>query len=176
MKKQNFPIKTTLFYEIDISGSDILEPNYVIVVAEKGNKKRVLGWKFSEKIVRILRSRHGQGLYRYGQSKNQKVAFKIRLYCATIFYIFKELNRRQKILGARLEICRDFPGKEADIKNQLNYLLGKKLGINLEFNFLKLPKGSLADTYAYLLRRDYENKFSKQLIQIKLDEFEVFLK
>lgn len=165
-----------MLFEIDVSGSDIFEKDYTILVAEENNKGLMLGHKFSNKIIKVIGARHGQGIYRYARSKKGKTNLKIRIYCVAIYYIFKELKRRARLKKVSLKICRDFPGKEAQIMQNLKQLLGKGLKLELEMEFLKLPKDSIADSYAYLLRKDKQNKFTQYLLPIELDEFEVFLK
>ena len=59
-------------FEIDVSGSDIFERDYTILVAEASNNKIMLGHKFTDKNRKILRARHGQGHYRYPNSKQGK--------------------------------------------------------------------------------------------------------
>jgi len=160
--------------EIDVSGSDIFDKNYTILVAEPSNST-MLGYKFSSRIQKIIRSKHGQGQYRYSTSKKGKSDLKVRLYCVSIYFIFKELKRRHNLKKVFLRICRDFSGNEADIKEQLKQLL-KKLKIETEIIFEKLSGDSVADRYAFLIRKDTKNLLAKHCIEIELDEFEAFLK
>lgn len=125
--------------------------------------------------MKVISSRWGKKEYRYSKSKKGKANLKIRLYCVAIFYIFKALSKKIKSKKIRLFICRDFKGREEDIKHSLNHLLGK-LGFVPEKGFLTLEKGSIADNYAFLLRKDSKNKFSKYLIKPELSDFECFLK
>lgn len=79
-------------FEIDVSGSDLFEKDYTIVVAGRNansKKPMIFGYKFDEEIIKILKAKHGQELYRYKLSKSQRSLFKIRLYCVVIYYIFK---------------------------------------------------------------------------------------
>lgn len=79
-------------FEIDVSGSDLFEKDYTIVVAGRNansKKPMIFGYKFDEEIIKILKAKHGQELYRYKLSKFQRSLFKIRLYCVVIYYIFK---------------------------------------------------------------------------------------
>ena len=75
-----------------------------------------------------------------------------------------------------LSICRDFSGNEAMIKQTLSHFLGTKLRLAIKMQFLRLSKESIADTYAYLIRKDKLNKLAKFCIPIKTEEFEAFLK
>ena len=162
-------------FEIDVSGSDLLSKNYTIVVAEKRNDSLLMGYKFDEKIIKVISSKWGKGEYKYSKSKKGKANLKIRLYCIAIFYIFKALTKKIKSKKIHLDVCRDFQGREGDIKHSLNHLLSE-LGFTPEINFLTLGKDSIADRYAFLLRKDSKNKFSEYLVKLKLKDFEYFLK
>ncbi|MDD5148519.1 MAG: hypothetical protein PHH08_03585 [Candidatus ainarchaeum sp.] len=162
-------------FEIDVSGSDIFEKDFTIVVAEENNSNVILAYKFTEQISRVILSRHGQNLYRYPPSKNGKANLKVRLYCVAIHYIFKELKKRLKLTDACLLVCRDFSGHEPDIQQSLAHLLEEALHIQLEIVFTRLQKGSIADRYAFLIRKDTHNKFTKMRILISLEEFEIFM-
>lgn len=162
-------------FEIDVSGSDIFAHGYTIVVAEAGNGRRMLAHKFADAVVQVLRARHGQGEYRYPNSKRGKSDLKIRLYCVAIYYLFKELKRRHKFKDANLDVCRDFSGNEADIKQSLQHLLGSRLGLRINVNFVKLPKGSIADKYSSAIRRDKSNRLKKFCLELGVSEFEAFL-
>jgi hypothetical protein len=87
-------------FDIDVSGEDLLSKDYSICVADQNSNIR--GFKFSEKFVKDLCSRYGQGFYRYRKSKKGKANFKIRLYCISIYYLFKSLNISE---GISLNIC-----------------------------------------------------------------------
>jgi len=165
-----------MVFEIDVSGSDIFEKDYAILVAETGNRKIMLGHRFPAGTIEVIRARHGQSEYRYKKSKEGKSNLKVRLYCVAIYFLFKELKRKYKIKEANLNICRDFSGKEENIRQNIGFLLGKKLGLMTNIAFCRLPANSVAHRYAYLLRKDNLNKFSKYNLQIGLGEFEEFLK
>jgi len=69
-------------FEIDVSGEDLLNKGYTIVLAERDNNKKesvICGFKFKENLIQILRARHGQLKYKYKLSQSQKALFKIRL-------------------------------------------------------------------------------------------------
>ena len=136
----------------------------------------------NEMRITIL-SRYGQGKYKYSKSNKGKADLKTRVYCAVIYLIFKELKKRHNLKEISLEICRDLSGREKNIKEMLEQLLGtkdSKRGLKLNLNsifFTKLIKGkSLADEYAYLLRRDRINKFTQYYANIHAEEIENFLK
>jgi len=158
-------------FEIDVSGKDILSKGYVICIANKNNI--IKGFKFDEKLVNDLCSKFGQGFYRYKKSKKGKSMFKIRLYCVVIYFLFKSINYKE----LSLNVCRDFVGREDDIRKTLKFFLEKKLYCDLEdrIYFAKLPLNSNAHKYAFLMRHDKKNRMDTY-IKISLDEIERWLK
>ena len=158
-------------FEIDVSGEDLLSKNYTICVANKDGL--IKGFKFNEKLIKDLSSRYGQGMYRYKKSKKEKASFKLRLYSIVIYYLFKSIKIKKDV---SLKICRDFQGRENDIKENLKFFLGKRIGLKLEsIYFTKLDKGSSADKYSFLMREDTKNKMNTY-IKIELKDFEQWLK
>src|SRR4030042_4712673 len=141
-------------FEIDVSGEDIFDRDYTIVVADENNL--VKGFKFTRQLVQTLRARQGEGRYRYPLSRHGKSMFRVRLYCIIVYYLFKSLKIEGK--ERSLEICRDFQGHEKDITSNLKYFLEKLLGLKVEIKYVKLPKESNADKYAFLMRNDVKNK------------------
>ncbi len=170
-----------MLFEIDVSGSDIFEKDYTIMVAEK-NAKILLGHKITEKTRKTIRAKQGQGHYRYSQSKKGKASLKVRVYCTIIYFIFRELKRKHNIENISMEICHDFPGRETEIREMLKQLLGKNktaksLNLKIErISFVELPADSPADNYAFLLKRDKLNKLKNLECRIKTEEIEEFLK
>jgi len=134
----------------------------------------IKGFKFNEKLVKDLSSRYGQGFYRYKKSRKNKVLFKLRLYSIVIYYLFQSIKINGEV---SLKICRDFEGRENDIKKNLKYFLGTLLGLNIKDNiyFIKLDTNSNADRYFFLMRHDNKNKMNTY-IKIELDDFEKWLK
>ena len=121
----------------------------------------------------ILNTRFGQGLYKYKKSQKGKALFKIRVYSVIIYYLLKSINIRDEI---SLDLCKDFDGREEEIKNNLKFLLGNVLKLKLNgIRFIKLERDSNAHTYAYLMRKDKNNKL-KTYENISLDEIEKYLK
>lgn len=157
-------------FEIDVSGEDILNRNYTVVLADKNDL--VKSFKFNQDLIRVLRSRQGEGRYRYPTSKQGKSLLRVRLYCIIVYYLFRSVNIKNKIVY--IDICKDFYGHEKDISSNLRYFLGEKLGLNIHIRYLKLPKESNADKYAYLMRKDVKNKM-QGYVNIRLKEIEKFL-
>jgi hypothetical protein len=158
-------------FEIDVSGNDLLSKDYVICLAN--NKGIIRGFKFNERLVNILKSKYGQGIYtKYKKSHKGLALFKIRLYSIAIYKLIASIPTT---IDLQLKLCRDFDGREIDIKNNLNYFLEKKLDCQdpiISFN--KLDKDSNAHRYSYLMRKDIKNKM-QTYIKIELNEFEKFL-
>ena len=84
-------------FEIDVSGEDIFNKNYVICVAD--NNGLIKGFKVNSKFSLIIHSRYGQNMYRYRKSRKGKANLKIRLYCVIIYHLFKSLNLRNNELN-----------------------------------------------------------------------------
>ncbi len=156
-------------FEIDVSGEDLLNKDYTICIADKNSLIR--GFKFSEKLVKDLCSRYGQGFYRYKKSKKGKANFRVRLYCVVVYYLIESL----KVNSYSLTICRDFNGKENDIRENLKALFKKNnLYLTESIFFTKLDKNSNAHKYAFLMREDKKNQLPNY-IEIKLEDFEKWL-
>lgn len=159
-------------FEIDVSGEDIMTKDYVVCIANRDNLIR--GFKMNFKTLQSLKQNFNKGNYKYKLSKKDKSTFKIRLYSIIIYYIFKSLNLKGEI---SLNICRDFTGRENDIKENLQFFLKTllKLKIDERMYFIKLDNNSNAHKYSYLMRHDTKNKM-KTYVKISLDQFEKWLK
>ena len=160
-------------FDIDVAGEDIFSKNYTIVIADKNNVIR--GYKFDEKVIKILKARHGEGKYRYGNSKQQRTYLRIRVYCIIIYYLFKDIIHKIEKKDLILNICRDFQGHEKDITSSLLSFLRDKLGLKIEIRYIKLPKNSNADKYAFLMRKDNKNKI-EGYVKVSIDDIEMLLK
>jgi len=161
-------------FEIDVSGEDIFCHNYTVVVADKNNGI-IKGYKFNGDLIQILKSRRGEGKYRYPLSKEGNALFKIRLYCIIIYYLFRDIDFRDMDHEIKLEICRDFQGHEQNITSNLKSFLEENLHLKISTKYVKLPKDSNADKYAYLMRKDTSNKI-KGYVKIELEDMEKYLK
>jgi len=162
-------------FEVDVSGEDIFNEGYTIVVADRNSI--VKGFKFTRALIQVLRSRYGEGTYRYPSSHQGKALFRVRIYCVAVYEILKTLKEEGKIKNQEisLRICKDFQGHERDITSNLKPLL-EKLGLKISKPvYQKLSRDSPADQYAYLMRKDNKN-LMKEYIHISLDEFEKYLR
>jgi len=160
-------------FEIDVSGSDLLEKDYTIVIADKNNI--IKGYKFDEKTIKIIKSRYGEGKYHYKISSQGRALLKIRIYSVIIYYLFKDILDKIEGKKLTLNICRDFQGHEKDIKSNLISLLRDKLKLTFEMRHIRLQKGSNADKYAHLMRKDKKNLI-KGYVKIPYNDIEKFLK
>lgn len=162
-------------FEIDVSGQDLFDENYVICVAEKDNKRnpKIKGFKFTKEIIEKIQEKWKSGEYKYKYSEKRKGLFKVRIYSIVLFYIFKELKVTEHL---SLTICRDFKGHENDINMNLNFFFREKLGIDLgQPLHQRLPDKSRAHWYAYLMSKDSENLLSTY-VKINLKDIEKYLK
>jgi hypothetical protein len=162
-------------FEIDVSGQDLFEENYVICVAEKDKieNSKIRGFKFSKEFSEKLQENWNKGKYKYSPTPNKRGLLKVRIYSIVLFYIFKELKIKEPV---SLTICRDFKGHENDIEMNLDFFLKEKLKIKLGKPLhQKLPNDSKAHWYAYMMTKDSENLLNTY-INISLGDIEKFLK
>ncbi|MBU1252232.1 MAG: hypothetical protein KJ905_01265 [Nanoarchaeota archaeon] len=165
-------------FEIDISGSDIFDPDYVICISSKElfNGRRIIkGFKIDEELIKTLIKKWKGNKYRYyyDQYEQTRGTFKVRIYCIIIYYLFKSLGIREKI---SLTICRDFSGRENTVNQNLKFLFenegGMTMGIPL---YQKLPSSSLSHWYARNMANDSENRLDTY-VNISLEDIEKFLR
>ena len=160
-------------FEIDVSGEDIFNRDYAICIADRNNIVR--GYKFDEKTIQILRSRHGKGVYRYGLSHQEKAYLKIRIYSVIIYYLFKDILDKISNKEVNIKICKDFQGHEKDITSNLLYLLRDKLRLKISIRYSRLSDDSPAHKYALIMRQDKLDKM-QGYVKINLEEIEKFLR
>ncbi len=141
--------------DIDVSGGDLLSKNYTICIANKDSI--IKGFKINEEFIKVIISGYKQGKYKYPLSKKGKSSLKVRIYCVIIFYLIKSLNLKKEI---SLNICRDFTGRENDIRKNLKHFLEKELNLDLKdrIYFERLTKDSNAHKYSFLMRHDTKNQ------------------
>jgi len=160
-------------FEIDVSGEDLLSKNYVVCIANQDSI--IKGFKFNEELIRILCSKYGQEFYRYKKSRKEKALFKVRIYSIIIYYLFKSIKFKGEL---SLTICKDFDGRENDIKENLKFFLDRilNLGVNDKIKFIRLDKESNAHKYASLMRQDKKNLMKNNYVKISLEDIEKWLK
>ena len=157
-------------FDIDVSGEDLLSRDYTVCIANKDNV--IKGFKITQEFISTINSKFGQDFYRYNKSKNGRALLKVRIYSIIIYHLFKSIKISSPIV---LNVCRDFNGREDDVKSNLEYFLGKLLNLKIEIKFGRLGHDSIAHKYAYLMRKDTKNQL-KTYIKIELHEIEKFLK
>jgi len=162
-------------FEVDVSGQDLFDENYVICVAEKDKTEnsKIKGFKFSREISQKLQENWSKGKYKYLYAPNKRGLLKVRIYSIILFYLFKELKIKEPL---SLTICRDFKGHENDIEMNLNFFLKEKLKIKLGKPLhQKLSNNSKAHWYAFMMAKDSENLL-KTYVNISLEDIEKYLK
>src|SRR3989344_5166226 len=126
-------------FDIDVSGEDLLSRDYTVCIANKDNI--IKGFKMTQELVSTINSKFGQDFYRYNKSKNGKALLKVRIYSIIIYHLFKSVKSSSSLV---LNICRDFNGREDDVKSNLEYFLGRLLGLKIEIKFGRLSNDSNA--------------------------------
>ena len=162
-------------FDIDVSGEDLLSKDYVICIASDNIIK---GYKITKTFVNIINSRFGQGIYKYEKSQKGKANLKVRIYCVILFYLFKSIHPLIKNKSINLNVCRDFNGKDNQIKLNIQSLLITNLKLKLDIdnlNFCKLKSDSSAHHYSGLMRKDFKNQFKENYVNIKIEDIEKYL-
>ena len=113
-------------FQIDMSGCDVLIDNSVIGISDCNGLIR--GFKINTNIINGLLTNWKIGRYFCRFSKRGLGFFKAMIYSSVICCLLKNLGSPQ---GLELEICRDLRFHENNIKQRLNKLLRKKLGIKV---------------------------------------------
>jgi hypothetical protein len=162
-------------FEIDVSGYDMwLEKDYAICVA-KDDGSIIKGFKFNQPLVDSLIADWKSNKfwkYPYDKLEAKKGRLKVRIYSIIIYYLFKSIEKPDFL---SLTICRDFKGRENEIKQNFKFLLEDNLGINMgKPLFQKLRPASYAHIYAGMMRNDKKNLLSTY-ITITLEDIEKYL-
>jgi len=159
-------------FEIDVSGCDIFDENYIICIA-KDNGEIIKGFKFKKELINSLITNWKANKYKYNYDSHEtkKGVFKVRIYSIVVYYLFKSAG---KIDWLSLTICKDFKGHINEINQTLRFLLEKlniKMGNPLHQS---LPSTSYAHIYAGMMRRDKKNMLNTY-VNITLEDIEKFL-
>lgn len=160
-------------FEIDISGYDMFNDTYVICIAQD-NGDIIKGFKFTKELITTLVSNWKANKYRYPYEayETKRGIFKVRVYSIILYYLFKSIEKPDFL---SLTVCRDFKGRNNEIKQNLKYFLEKTLGIKIgEPLFQKLSPTSHAHIYANMMRRDSKNLL-RTYVDIKLEDIEKLL-
>ncbi len=154
--------------QIDLSGCDIFFKNSVLGLADC--KGLIRGFQMSPQIISELQKNWKLGKYFCRYSTRGLGFFKAMVYSSIICCLLDSI----KVKEVELEICRDFRFHENNIKQRLNKLLRKKLGIKVNSVIFKCLKGTDADNYAYLMFKDNYNLLPTY-VNLSLEDIEKFL-
>jgi hypothetical protein len=160
-------------FEIDVRGYDLFNDTYVICIAQD-NGDMIKGFKFSKELITSLVSNWKANKYRYPYDsfETKRGIFKVRIYSMVLYYLFKDIEKPDFL---SLTICRDFKGRDNEIKQNIKYFLNEVLGIKIGNPlFQKLSSTSNAHIYSNMMRRDNKNLL-KTYVDIKLEDLEKFL-
>lgn len=163
-------------FEVDVSGYDIFnEKDYTICISNNEGTGIIKGFKFNEGLINSLISNWKSNKYRYFYDtlETKRGIFKVRIYCIILHYLFNSIAPKPDFVS--LTLCRDFKGRENQIKQSVKYLLDDKLNIKSgKPQFQKLPSTSLAHIYAGMMRGDKKNLFGCY-VNISLGDIERYL-
>jgi len=161
-------------FEVDVAGYDIFEDKDFTICIARDDGNLIKGFKFSRELINSLISNWKSNKYKYDYNKveTKRGILKVRIYSIIIYYLFKSLQKPDFI---SLTICRDFKGRENEIKQSLKFLLEGKIGIKMgKPLFQKLSKKSYAHIYASMMRRDKKNLLGCY-VNISLNDIEKYL-
>jgi len=161
-------------FEIDVAGYDIFwDKDFTICIA-KDDGSLIKGFKFSRELVNslILNWKSNKYKYYYNEAETKRGVLKVRVYSIILYYLFKSIQKPDFV---SLTICRDFKGRENEVKQSLKFFLEEELGIKMgKPLFQRLSKSSYAHIYAGMMRRDKKNLLSSY-IDISLSDIEKYL-
>ena len=154
--------------EVDLSGCDIFMENSVLGLSDC--KGLIRGFQIDKNIINDLQTNWKAGKYSCKHSKRGLGFFKAMVYSSIICCLLKSIECKE----VELEICRDLRFHENNIKQRLNKLLRKKMGIKVNSIIFKCMKGTDVDNYAYLMFKDNYNLL-QTYVNLSLIDIEKFL-
>jgi len=155
-------------FQIDMSGTDLLRNESVLAISDGNGLIR--GFQINKTIINGLQTNWKAGKYSCRYSKRGLGFFKAMVYSSIICCLLESVKAKE----VELEICRDLRFHENNIKQRLNKLLRKKLGIKVNLIIFKCMKGTDVDNYAYLMFKDNYNLLPTY-INPSLSDIEKFL-
>ena len=161
-------------FEIDVAGYDMFRDKDFTICIAKDDGSLIKGFKFSRELINslILNWKSNKYKYDYNKAETKRGILKVRIYSIILYYLFKSI---QKPNFTSLTICRDFKGRENEIKQSLKFFLEKEIGIKMgKPLFQKLSKSSYAHIYASMMRRDKRNLLNSY-VNINLKDIEKYL-
>jgi len=156
-------------FKIDMSGCDVLKKDSVIALSD--SKGLIRGFQINQEIIDNLLNNWKARKYFCRCSKRGFGFFKAMIYSSVLCCLLESIGKPKEV---ELEICRDLRFHENNIRQRLNKLLRKKLGIKVNSIIFKNLKGSDVDNYAYLMFRDNYNLLPTY-VNLSLTDIEKFL-
>lgn len=156
-------------FEIDMSGCDLLKKDSVIGISDC--RGLIRGFQMNQGIIDNLLTNWKARKYFCRCSKRGFGFFKAMIYSSVICCLLESIGKPKEV---ELEICRDLRFHENNIRQRLNKLLRKKLGIKVNSIIFKNLKGSDVDNYVYLMFKDNYNLLPTY-INLHLQDIEKFL-
>lgn len=155
-------------FQIDLSGTDLLKDKSVLAISNC--RGLIRGFQINQKIIDDLLENWKAKKYFCRYSKRGLGFFKAMIYSAIICGLLESI----KVKEVELEICHDLRFHENNIKQRLQKLLRKKLGIKFNSIIFRCLKGTDVDNYAYLMFKDNYNLLPTY-IDLSLEDLEKFL-
>lgn len=152
-----------------MSGCDVLKKDSVIALSD--SKGLIRGFQINQEIIDNLLNNWKARKYFCRCSKRGFGFFKAMIYSSVLCCLLESIGKPKEV---ELEICRDLRFHENNIRQRLNKLLRKKLGIKVNSIIFKNLKGSDVDNYAYLMFRDNYNLLPTY-VNLSLTDIEKFL-
>jgi hypothetical protein len=117
-------------FEVDVSGNDMFNDVFTICLAQD-NGEIILGFKFNKELITSLISNWKSNKYRYVYDKfeTKRGILKVRIYSIVLYYLFKSIKSKPDFIS--LTLCRDFKGRENEIKQSLKHLIETDLGLKM---------------------------------------------
>jgi hypothetical protein len=155
-------------FQIDLSGTDLLKDKSVLAISDC--KGLIKGFQINQGIIEDLLKNWREKKYFCRYSKRGKGFFKAMVYSSIICCLLESIESKE----VELEICHDLRFHENNIRQRLEKLLRKKIGIKINSINFKCMKGTDVDNYAYLMFKDKYNLLPTY-INLQLKDIERFL-
>jgi hypothetical protein len=161
-------------FEVDVAGYDMFGDRDFTICVAKDDGSIVKGFKFNKSLIDSLISdwKLGKFNYAYDKTESKRGRLKARVYSIIVYYLFKSIEKQDFI---SLTLCRDFKGRENEIRQSIKFLLSEQLKLKMGIpQFQRLLPSSYAHIYASMMRRDKKN-FLNTYVNISLENIERYL-
>jgi hypothetical protein len=155
-------------FQIDLSGTDLLKDKSVLAISDCNGL--IKGFQINQEIIENLLKNWSKKKYFCRYSKRGRGFFKAMVYSSIICCLLESIGAKE----IELEICQDLRFHENNIRQRLNKLLRKKMGIKINSINFKCMKGTDVDNYAYLMFKDKYNLLPTY-VNLQLKDIERFL-